>query len=479
MANQTIYPYGTNGSLPSSIGLVNDLITGGIDKALTAEQGKVIGNELFGTYSGYKELPNWTKSRPVGTNSTKRVFMYNTAQLQGGEKLSVKLSDYTLYKFSIVITDTLGATSSSVIVYDSTFLSEDTVYTVPEEYAGNYIRVSYAMYDLDSAISDEAFADADEERILVIPAIEKRVENLEEAIAGASGSEKRGISILFIGNSLTQDAVSYVPFLIRNLYPDIYFRFYMWYNGGYTLGQQYTMFTNNGKAAIFSVCENQTSWMNYNNSKTMASVLSTYQFDIVCLQEYFNYKETYTDVTDFNNCVSYIRSNYPHEFKVVTLFHAPLRESADSVFALTKSGNELILKQTVAESLLAPGVAVYRALSTTLDSLGDQGHLSPDGTHTQEGLPCLLQAFVVYMWILRQLAVPCSVYNCQLRMTTSIYNSISVPGPNLGSGVIEGTDAQNLLAQDVAIKADKEGQGYQMSDFISFNEAPSQGASEE
>lgn len=48
MANQTVYPYGTGGSLPSSIGLVNDLKTGGVDKALTAEQGKAIGNILFG-----------------------------------------------------------------------------------------------------------------------------------------------------------------------------------------------------------------------------------------------------------------------------------------------------------------------------------------------------------------------------------------------------------------------------------------------
>jgi len=43
MANKTVYPYGTGGSLPSSIGLINDLTTGGVDKALTAEQGKVLG----------------------------------------------------------------------------------------------------------------------------------------------------------------------------------------------------------------------------------------------------------------------------------------------------------------------------------------------------------------------------------------------------------------------------------------------------
>jgi len=35
-----------------------------------------------------------------------------------------------------------------------------------------------------------------------------------------------------------------------------------------------------------------------------------------------------------------------------------------------------------------------------------------------------------------------------------------VPGANLGTGVITGTDAQNLLAQEVAIKAYKEGKQF-------------------
>lgn len=39
MANTTIYPYGTDGQLPSSIGVINDLTTGGADKALSASMG--------------------------------------------------------------------------------------------------------------------------------------------------------------------------------------------------------------------------------------------------------------------------------------------------------------------------------------------------------------------------------------------------------------------------------------------------------
>lgn len=55
MANSTIYPYGQNGELPSNIGLVNDLITGGVDKALTGEMGKVIGESLENCFNGLPE----------------------------------------------------------------------------------------------------------------------------------------------------------------------------------------------------------------------------------------------------------------------------------------------------------------------------------------------------------------------------------------------------------------------------------------
>lgn len=46
MANKTVYPFGPGGTLPSSIGVINDLTTGGVDKALSAEQGKLIGARL-------------------------------------------------------------------------------------------------------------------------------------------------------------------------------------------------------------------------------------------------------------------------------------------------------------------------------------------------------------------------------------------------------------------------------------------------
>lgn len=278
-------------------------------------------------------------------------------------------------------------------------------------------------------------------------------------------TQPREISILFVGNSLTQDGIAYVPWLIRHFFPNIRFKFYMWYNGGKTLAQHYQYFVNDTPCETFSVAENKNNWTNYNNSKTMASILSEYEFDIVCLQEYFNYKSSYTeaDLQDINNCIDYIRSHHCSEYKMlkfVSLFHAPLRSNADTVYQRTKDGNALILKKTVVDDMIPNGMAVYRALSTDLDSLGDQGHLSPDGTHTQEGLPCLLQSWVTMLWLFERLGINESIYGTTWKMSTSVFNTINVPGPNLGSGVVVGTTAQNILAQEVAIRAFKEGKKF-------------------
>lgn len=57
MANTTVYPYGTDGQLPSNIGLVNDPYTGGADKALTAEVGKQMYQMILQHSDTYGEIP--------------------------------------------------------------------------------------------------------------------------------------------------------------------------------------------------------------------------------------------------------------------------------------------------------------------------------------------------------------------------------------------------------------------------------------
>jgi len=286
-------------------------------------------------------------------------------------------------------------------------------------------------------------------------------------------NDKKSISILFVGNSLTQDGIAYLPYMLHTYYPEIDFRFYMWYIGGYTLAQQYEAFVNETKTGdlIFSVAENTSNWTNYLQQKSMKDVLSEYEFDIVCFQEFITTNHS-ANLTDWNNCRNYILDNYAgnNALEFISLFHAPSCNSPVATnFEHLKTDNAYLLHDTISQDMIPMGIAKYRALATELDSLGDAGHLTVDGTHAQEGLPCLLQTFCVMCWLFDKLAINKSIYGSDARITTAVYNSINVPGPNLGTGVITGTDAQNLIAQEVAIKAYKEGKQFVVDNLFSTN----------
>ena len=84
------------------------------------------------------------------------------------------------------------------------------------------------------------------------------------------------------------------------------------------------------------------------------------------------------------------------------------------------------------------------------------GGMSPDYTHSQEGLPCQMLAWVTTQWILRHIGYPTGMYNDPTQITQADYTSINVPGANIGSGLVTGTTDQYRLAQQVAMNALKE-----------------------
>ena len=281
-------------------------------------------------------------------------------------------------------------------------------------------------------------------------------------------ADEKEVSILFVGNSLLQDAVAYLPLLLRE--QGVRYRLYMWYCGGYTLARNYERFVNNEVADIFSVCENATSWTNFSSTggKTMSSILQTYQFDIVCLQEYWNYA-AYDNGIGFNNCVAYIRQHYPHPFKAVSFFHAPHRTgrynnvdfNVDTLFETIRGNMARLVDDTGVSDFIPAGVALYGGLKSSLSSLGDgwtdqngvshPGQLTPDGTHAQEGIPCLLQAYSTAEWVFREYGLNISILNSALRITQQVYNTLNVPGANLGSGLVIGVEDDITVAQRIAV----------------------------
>lgn len=289
-----------------------------------------------------------------------------------------------------------------------------------------------------------------------------------------TGEAAKSLKILFIGNSLTQDAVSYLPLLLDEIAPEINYTIYDWYNGGNTLAQQYSKITAGTACENFGTITNnqEGGWTSERNTVTMSWICQNCDFDVVVLQEYSYYEfADATEITNFNNIVTWLRTNYAKPFKVISFIDAPMRTRVDSDYAKAKKYAKLQITNSVSEGLVNPGTAVVYALDdSTLNTLGDRGQLTGDGTHTQEGLPCMLQSYVLALWVFDWLAIPKSILNSKIKMTAELYAAWQSFGPNLGSGVVEGTEAQYRRAQEVAIKAYKFGKQFLNAAINTFNE---------
>lgn len=105
MANTTVYPFGTEGQLPGGVAIVDDLSTGGADKALSAEQGvvlkdladnevTVIDTSVFPVFNGtILSNGNWYVS---GTNYQSIQIPVKVGQVF---RIVGNISDYTFYSF--------------------------------------------------------------------------------------------------------------------------------------------------------------------------------------------------------------------------------------------------------------------------------------------------------------------------------------------------------------------------------------------
>ena len=173
MANTTIYPFGTNGQLPSSIGVINDLTTGGADKALSAEMGKELGNAVngiaevtgtfvasaFSSHIGTGAAVGETFSDTLSTNyGITSAFTCCSMKVSAGDKIHVK-AKANGYNGGVSITD-----SSKTVTYASgksaTLINQDFNIT-----ANGYVYVSNATGQLASPELKRYPVDGHEQRI--------------------------------------------------------------------------------------------------------------------------------------------------------------------------------------------------------------------------------------------------------------------------------------------------------------------------
>lgn len=288
--------------------------------------------------------------------------------------------------------------------------------------------------------------------------------------------EKR-INLLIFGNSAAQDAVAYVPFILKNMgFANVRIGILM--QSDSTIQMHYENFQNEAEAYRFNFIDTalHDSWQTRNNTSAQWA-LDTYHWDIVNFHQSAN----------SNNAV-YVGNIQPWLNLVMNDVAAYVDHNIEFVFyqnqsrpGITNGGAnwsdevitqhylktvefiEHIIQETICEHIIPVGTAIQNARTIpSIKALGDYasnpantsglGYLTPDGIHLQEGLPCQIAAYTYILAILKIYGyTEFSINGETTRVTAEWSQGKNIPSPH--GSPIASTDANCLIAQKCAIMA--------------------------
>ena len=319
-------------------------------------------------------------------------------------------------------------------------LVRDTVFT-----SVNTVSFSYAVTDKNGR---------------VLSAIHKDGSAYPKQSTASVANDKR-FKILGIGNSFTQDAFMYVPFLLKEM-GITNFEIAVLYYPGCTLEQHWSFASNDSKVYDLEVYKSENEAWQSLGSRTMKEALSYADFDTITLQQQSARSCDYATYQPFlNNIINYIYSNinYPTKLGWHSVPASPDNGWSSTYPTSTQFYNAQIqavknvLRDTPIEYAIPNNTAVQNARGTVLGTLGAQGNMTQDNLHLQDGIPALVAAYAVTLKWLEVFNLPKSIFGSRIAPTDAWLATKGIQGQN-GNSVGVTTD-NILIAQKCAIAAIK------------------------
>lgn len=299
-----------------------------------------------------------------------------------------------------------------------------------------------------------------------VPQLERDVDELRKQ------SSSKSLKILCFGNSFTQDSMSYVPSIMRNVAPNIDLTIGMAVIGGCPLIQHLANFTKTS----LSLDGTTYSPINYSYQKSMGggawtavsadvdTMLADEKWDIVTFQQNGGTADKDFEVYYAPYIYPLIKSLFgklQRNVKVGWLsIHGTYNNTSEALFQHWKNvvANTERVVGTSAVSVVFPyGTAVQNLRTVaSINLLGDTGYLLADGGHLQDGIGCLCAAYCNTLKLLQLVGEEArGIIGEPTRITDQFLTDNNIQGTNLGtSGAIIGmTDENVYLAQIAATKA--------------------------
>lgn len=263
--------------------------------------------------------------------------------------------------------------------------------------------------------------------------------------------------ILIIGNSLARDAFCYVPPILEELCPTLSVFMDIMYVSGKPLSTHWNYINKKKYSFTWDTYSTLVGRWETESYQFADDIFNSKKWDVIIFQEGSVNARTYESTQPFVvKITNYIRQYLPDVTFAYTLIPS-LPDGAVSINGTTSDDiwkknaitAELLYKEGLVSYIIPCGTAIQNARKTTLDRFGDFGHLSYDGRHLQEGIPCLIDAYAATESILKILGYHSTIENSQILVTQKWVYAINVLGRH--GAVVEGDASDYLLAKRCAI----------------------------
>lgn len=295
-------------------------------------------------------------------------------------------------------------------------------------------------------LSDFSVSDPNGNTLLLLRNGHIRTKNFDSA-----NSLKKSIKILFIGNSVTQDHVGYLPYLFKQLYPnEISFTIGNFYKAGRTIKDYVIDFITGNDTGLYSHAENTEIWTQ-DSQKYLLEAVTSEKWDIISIQAY-THRADAEDLSYAPTLVEWLRNNALSSFELAYLMPQNFVNASEKKD--TRDAAITIIKENPCSILFAP----YFCMEEAQKYWQVSGVLSPtgDGTHLREGLPVMITGMHLMDVICKRFGILSKIINNDLMMTRAIWATLNIPGPN---GLVDesmNTEENYTKAQYCAVQGTKQ-----------------------
>lgn len=269
------------------------------------------------------------------------------------------------------------------------------------------------------------------------------------------------IKILAVGNSASEDAYSYVPYLFPKIARRPIVVGILYYPYG-SLKDHWNFVVNNKNVCTYHSCRSDKEPWNSKKKVSLEYVLKAENWDIVTFQQIAkdaliesSYHPALDDLIEFtkslckNNVIFgwFLTPAYPEGYSY-------LQETgidSDELYHNVIQGNLKNTESNKFSFIIPVATATQNARHTVLSNIGDYGQLSFDGLHLQEGLPCQIEAYTICQYIINWFNIDATITSDFTLVTDKWLKKKNIPGPH-GNSV--GASEKNLeIAKESVLSA--------------------------